>query len=302
MNGKQQSKQRMYKAVIAFLKKFSAIISKLPQFLNHLSILEEEVAHIEESGEQQITRTTGIKTDKDTLRMGLINLAADSSRRITAFAKVTGNNVLLKETKFSVSELKHNSEFELREKCRVILDRMEANLASLAEYGLDSNTKALLEQRISAFEAASPSTRLGTSSKKQSTQSISSSFARADASLDMMDSLVEIDRLTEPDFYNGYKSVRKLVDTSMRSLMLKGRVVNAAGEPIKGVTITFYRIDNGSTQPVLVKLTAEKGGFYVKSLDTGMYRATFTKPGLTTQEMNIAISKTDLAEVEVKMS
>jgi len=301
MNGKQQSKQRMYKVVIAFLKKNLAIIPKLPQFRTHLSILEEEVTRIEESGEQQITPTTGIKTEKNVLRMELINLAADSSRRITAYAKVNKNNVLLKETKFTISELRNNSEFELRERCRVILDRIAGNLSSLAEYGIDENTKTLLEQRISALEAAGPSPRLGTSSKKQSTQSITSSFTRADAALDMMDTLVEIVRLTETDFYNGYKTVRKLVDTSTRSRVLQGRVVNAAGEPIKGVTVSLYRIDNGSTLPVLVKVTAEKGGFNVKSMDAGMYRVTFTKPGLTPQERNVAISETDLVELEVKM-
>ena len=302
MNGKQQSKQRMYKVVIAFLKRSLAIITKLPQFLTHLSILEEEVTRIEESGEQQITPTSGIKTEKDVLRMELINLAADSSRRITAYAKVNKNNVLLNETKFTISDLRNNSEFELRERCRVILDRIAGNLTSLAEYGIDENTKSLLEQRISAFEAAGPSTRLGTSDKKQSTQSITSSFARADAALDMMDALVEIERLTEPDFYNGYKTVRKLVDTSTRSLVLRGRVVNAAGEPIKGVTVSLFRIDNGSTLPVLVKHTAEKGGINVKSMEVGMYRVTFTKPGLTTQEMNVAISETDLLELEVTMN
>jgi len=45
---------------------------------------------------------------------------------------------------------------------------------------------------------------------------------------------------THANFYNGYKTARKIIETGTSSLSLKGVITDAAtGEPLKGVTINF---------------------------------------------------------------
>ena len=81
---------------------------------------------------------------------------------------------------------------------------------------------------------------------------------------------------------------------SQRSVTLKGVVTDMTENSISGVLLTFLEVDESNTlvssEPVITKSTADKGGFVVKTLDEGRYRVTATKVGYKAAEQIISIN------------
>lgn len=133
-------------------------------------------------------------------------------------------------------------------------------------------------------------------------------FKTAETALANMDAAVEIVRVSQPAFYTGYKNARKVVETGIGSLAVKGLVTDAAtGELIKGASLSFVLDGNGTkvksanTAEAIVKKTAEKGGFNIKSLPAGMYTVTIKKVGYAEQVATVAVADDELAEVDIQL-
>ena len=123
-----------------------------------------------------------------------------------------------------------------------------------------------------------------------------------------MDAAVEIVRLTQVNFYNGYKSARKVIETGAGTLSVKGMVTDAkTGAPLKGVTVSFA-LDGGMAKakaanniPDVVKKTADKGGFNIKSLPAGTYQVTLKKVGYADQVVTISVNDGEMTELNISL-
>jgi hypothetical protein len=165
-----------------------------------------------------------------------------------------------------------------------------------------------LKNAIDLFNAAIPKPRLGITERKQATGQLDKLFKANDAILEKFDTLAEVIRLSQPAFYAAYKDNRKVVDTGTGSLALTAIVTNATtGAGIKGVKVSFEQ-QNGSLKTAaakaekpLVKTTAEKGIFKIKSLAAGMYTATVNKPGFKEQIVTVTVADGDMTELIVEL-
>ena len=236
-------------------------------------------------------------------------LAADTSRKLQAYARYANNQLLHTETKFTESELRNASDNVLRDYAQGVYDRAQTNLTALAAYGITASTQTSFVNAISAYVAAIPKPRIGTAETKQSTVQLANAFIAADGAIGNIDAIIEIVKLAQPNFYNGYKSVRKLINNGSGSLAVKGVVTDAAsGNPLKNVSLSFVFDGNGTKtmaakgQEALVKKTADKGGFNIKTIAAGMYNVTIKKNGYTDQVATIAVSDGESSVLNVKMS
>jgi hypothetical protein len=107
--------------------------------------------------------------------------------------------------------------------------------------------------------------------------------------------VVEIIRLTQVDFYNGYKTVRKVIKTGTGTLAIKGLVTDdATGSTLKGAKLTFTL--NGSatltksanSKNSFTRKSADKGGFFVRPVADGTYQVTAELPGY--KKATVAVS------------
>jgi len=121
-----------------------------------------------------------------------------------------------------------------------------------------------------------------------------------------MDAAVEIIRLTQVNFYNGYKSARKVIDTGGSSFSVKEMVTDAkTGLPIKGVTVSFVLIDGtakaktANSKPDVVKKTADKGGFNIIGLASGTYMVILKKAGYADQVVTISVNDGEMTVLNV---
>ena len=311
MDNKQESHLNMQMTTANFCDGNSTTVSSLPAYSTNLQILVESNNQIEEAAESQGTGTGGITSNKKQLRLSLNASASDTARKLISFAKLTNNYTLLGEVNYSESDFKIFSDNEVREKSQVLYNKAQEHISELTEYGITEETQTTLQNNIISFSEVIVAPRMGITNKSQATKQLVDLFKRAATALEKMDAAVEIVKLTEPIFYDGYKSARKIISKGTRKLAVKGLVIeNENGEPIKGVTVTFTLNDatdqlkaaSSEGQAELTKTTAAKGGFNIKSLAAGIYKASFKKMGYVEQLVTVNVNDGEITVVEVKLS
>ncbi|ADQ79244.1 hypothetical protein Palpr_1096 [Paludibacter propionicigenes WB4] len=310
MNAKQQSKYNMYLTTVEFLNANNSITMLLPRYQEFYGTFQNGISQIRSSNEQQSIDKSGIASNKKQLRKLLVKLGADTSRKIQSYAKIENNQILLNEAKFTESDFKNASDSDLETFAQSTYDTAQKQLGNLAQYGVTNETQNDLMRALTDFRAAMPTPRNGAIGTKLSTEQLTKSFTATDKALDNIDALVEIVRISQPEFYSGYKSARKIIDTAAGSLQLKGFVTDAGtGEGLKGATVSFELNNNSngllkakaSGGESVKKKTADKGGFNIKSLPEGTYSATVSKNGYADVVTTIAITNGELAVLNVEL-
>lgn len=306
MTTNQESKLNMYMTVRKFLIANDAVTKNLPNFAASFPILQSTIDQIYSIGEMQKSNKTGLTVEKNKLKETLKTLGADYSRKITAFAKFTNDDSLLKEAKFSDSDLVRTSDVDLKEYVQIIYDIADRNLGSLAEYGITAETQKVFMDNITAYKEALATPRFSITEKSQATKQLGVLFDSADSVLENIDFAVGIIKLKEPNFHNGYKTARRLVDLSSGTLALKATVKDIAnGEPVKGVLFTFSpdgaKATSSGGNGEITKKTAEKGSFHIKNMQSGTYRVSVRKPGYKDKEVTVSVSDGERSELNVEI-
>lgn len=308
MDAIQRSKTGMGMTARDYLLPNSAITTPLPNFTTNFTIVQNTLTQILAIAELQDFAKQGIKDSKNLLKLTLCSLSADGSRKLTTYAKFTNNSVLLREIKISESELKRLADTDLKTKAQEIYDRAQTNIASLASYGITAATQTALLNAINAFVVAIPKPRLGIDERKQATQQLVVLFKTLDMAWDNIDAAIEIVRVSQSNFYNGYRTARKIIDTSSNSLSLKIKATNAiTGEPEANVTISItpasqsLKLAASNGKDKIVKKTAKGGGANVKNAPDGMYNFTATKPGFKDLAGMVTIVNGESTVLEIKI-
>lgn len=308
MTRSQESRLSMYLSFKEYQASYTAITNALPNYSANSTIFLNTIPQIQAVSVQQKMSKTGIADGKNTLKNNLIVTAADYSRKLGAYATFTNNATLAQEVKFSESKLRQSSDTAVKDYAQIVYDRAQPIVAALATYGITAATQTALASAIAAYNASIGKPGAGRSEGAQTTKQLAALFKTADAALANMDVAVEIVRLTQVNFYNGYKSARKVIGTGTSTLSVKGMVADAqTGAPIKGVTVSFA-LDGGMSRakgavstPDVVKKSAEKGGFNVKSLPAGTYQVSLKKAGYADLVTSVSVNDGEMSIVDARL-
>jgi hypothetical protein len=293
----------MHLTVRNFVKQNESVAKSIPKFMENYSILQSTANEIQQISEAQGLDKKGIAIDKNKLKKALISLAAKNSRKIAALAKFNNNDTLLKEIRFNDSDLLKMQEVKLIESAQTIYNKAEANIGSLAEYGITPETQKEFIDAITALNNALKTPRSGIAEKKKATERLVVLFQTADKALELMDYAVGIVKDEQVGFATAYYTSRKLVDTNTGTVSLKAKATELVnGTPLKGVIFTFTPEStsmsfNGNGK--LVKKTAEKGSFQIKNMPAGTYTVLVQKPGYKDKKVSVSISDGERSDLNV---
>jgi hypothetical protein len=317
MTNKQESHLTMAMAASSYLAANATITATLSNFATYFTPLQSQVTQIQTIREQQEFDKTGIAENKKQLRATLTAQAIDVARRVVAYATNVNNTILLAEVSYTESDLKKSPDTILKDRSQVIYDRANANVTALTTYGVTAAILTTLLASITSFNTAIPKPRMGIADKKQATDQLVALFDALDANFYKIDTLVEMVKIAQVNFYNEYKNLRKIIDTGAGSLVLKGSAIDLlSGEPVKNATFTFLPVTNtllkaaaingnsngnGNGNGHIVKKTAEKGIFYIKSATDGTYNVTIEKPGYKIQNAVVSIVNGELTVLEIAL-
>ncbi len=308
MNTGQENHLGMYLSKRDYSLQNATITANLPNYPANLTILQNTIPLIQSTAEQQKIDKKGGTSGKKQLAASLISIAADDARKLTAYAKFTNNPTLLGEVHITESEFKNFTDTDLKDYAQIIYDRAQTNIAALTTYGITAVTQTAFLAAINAYNASLSVPRVNTTVKSQATKQLVVLFATADAAIENMDAAVEIIRLSQPNFYNGYKTASKVINTSSGSLAAKGTVKDSiTGEGLVGAMVKISPNDKtiilklANEKGELIKRTSQKGGFNVKSLPEGSYTVTISKPGYKDQIVTMNITNGELTVLHIKL-
>jgi hypothetical protein len=304
MTTKQESKLKMYLAVKDFLVQNDPLTKELPEFVPSFAEFQKLIGQIQLIDEQQNGVRTGIAKDKKGLKERLISLAAENTRKVFAFAKIADNKALMDEVNFSNSDLVKMTDVALKSFAESLYKKAEANISALSKYGISADSQKVFAEALSGFSSAMPKPRIGIAEKRKATLEMEVLFNSANNVILKMDAIIGIIRNDQVNFYNGYKTVRKLVDTNTGVVALKASAFDlVTGEPVKGATFTFNP-DGGLTAeagPEISKKTAEKGSFLLKNMQPGTYRVVVKKPGYREKVVTVSVSGGERSDLTVQL-
>ena len=310
MTNQQESRLSMYLLFRDYQSAYTAITNPLPNYTTNSTTFVSTIAQIQAVAEQQKISKKGITDNKNKLKESLIVTTADYARKLGVYAKFSNNATLAQEVKFTESKLRQVADTAVKDYAQIVYDRAQANVAALATYGITAATQTALLAAITAYNASIGKPGVSRTESSQTTKQLETLFKTAETALANMDAAVEIVRISQPAFYKGYKNARKIVETGIGSLAVKGLVTDAmTGEPIKNATLSFSLEGNqglGKAAKIaaesVVKKTAEKGGFNIKSLPSGMYTVTIKKVGYADQVATVAVADGELTDLNIQLS
>jgi hypothetical protein len=303
MNSKQNVKLKMYIAVRDFLTKFLSIVSVLPNFEKYFTALKNAITSIQSSSEHQELDNSGTTSSKNDLKKTLARLAADTARKLVAYASSIKNIVLETEINYSESELIKMTDIKLINAAKLIYSRAQENLTVLEPYFVTAATQTAFQTAITNFEKSTATPRVATAESSQSTQQLAQGYIDADKALDDLDKVIDIICLTQVDFYHGYKTVRKQVGPGGSVAAVKVKVTDIAGNPLKGVkvTLTLQVPANTNGRTVITKKTAEKGGILIRNASEGTYDVTAKLPGYKDAATKVSVVSGQMSTLNITM-
>lgn len=306
MTTNQKIKLRMYLGTRNLVSQNEAVAQAIPKFAASYANLLITIDEIQLIGKMQDTNKTGLAMDKNSLKKRLVSLAVKYSNKVAILAKLTKNDTLLKEVKFNESDLNRLSEVTLKDRVQIIYDKAEANLGSLTEQGITADTQKQFLETITAFNMALETPRTGIAEKSKATMKLPLLFDKADADLEIMDMAAVSAKDEYPDFFNAYRTSRKLVDSNAGTLALRAAARDLTnGEPVGGAVFVFKHENlkalgsNGNGE--VVKKTSKKGNFHVKSMSTGNYKVVINKKGYKEKEVTVKVTEGERIELMVEL-
>ena len=299
MTSLQIKKLKMYMALRVLLGANLAILEKLPNATVLLTALDNAIADIQSNIALQQASGNEQKEQLEKLHDKVVQDAMDASRKTGAYADAIDNKALLKDSQLAESKISRLKDIELIQIAKGMYNLVNTNLEQLTPYGLTADTQTTFLSDIALFEAFIPQQGNAGLDKKNITKALNESYKTADKVVSHFDKLLEIVRLTEPKFYADYKALRRIeMPTDVVQLVAKiTDAVTGAGIPNVSVSLQL----NGSSADPIVKQTAEKGGFQIKSLENGIYTVTVEKIGYLTQTLTLTLPGDEQYSMEVKM-
>ena len=306
MTTEQRIKLTMLLGVRNYGNQNEQVVKAISKFGSTFELLKKTTDEIQLIGEMQGVNKTGLASDKNKLKMTLVALAVKNSNKVVILAKQTNNDTLLKEIRFSETQLSRLPGTTLKEKVQIIYDRAEANIGNLAEQGITPDTQKVFLETITAFNNALATPRTGIAVKREATQRLLVLFTTADSLIEIMDLAAGAAKDEFPDFYNGNKTSRKLIDTNTGLLALKATAKELlSGVPVQGAVFTFiHEAENmagGNGNGEITKKTSKKGSFHIKNMQAGTYRVNVHKPGYKVKEVSVDIPEGVRRDMKVEL-
>lgn len=239
MTSRQESKLNMYNATATFLVDNAAITATLPAFPAAVTALNNQIASIEAAAQTEAEVISGITVNKNDLKKSLAQLATTNAAALFAFASASGDAVLKEKARYSYSDLYKLKDDELSIICQNLHAEENAVLASLAPYGVTAATLTTFQTMITDYSTEVPAPRNAASTRAAARQQLNDLFDETDELLkEQVDKLAVQFKVSEPEFYNAYKSNRVILDAAQSATKVEGNIKQfESANPIAGVQV-----------------------------------------------------------------
>ena len=205
----------MFLAVKAVCDRNTATIQTLQAFADGYTEFGTRVSNIQTLAQNQSVDSTGLAADKQQLRQNMAAAAAAIASATNAYAKKVKNNDLIAKTNVTASDMNTGRDTAAADTAHNVYAVANANVASLAPYGVTAAKLNDLNAKITAYAASISKPRDAVASGSTATKQMADEFAAADAAVnDQMDALLPQFAAANAKFVKDYNNARIIVDSS----------------------------------------------------------------------------------------
>lgn len=216
MKAKQSSKVRSFQAVSAVFSKHEETWKPLKAFGKGVTDFQAIIPEINSTLQIQSSQS-GVTAEKALALEQMGNAAFEIAGAVASFGLDTEDVALEKRVDFSRSAITDGRENDVLARCNDILAAAQANVDSLADYGITQAKLTAFKKKIDAFEALLGKPREAITTSSAATKHLEVLLDRADMVLGRkLDRLSVQFKETAPEFYDSYQAARAIVDSGSR--------------------------------------------------------------------------------------
>jgi hypothetical protein len=213
MTQDQEDITTMFETTITLLDQNNTIWSGRDAFADAVTRAKQGTKDIRGKTGRQISPTAGITGDKAQARNDLEERMMEVGNQVAAFAAKSNDNDLAAKAEMTRSSLDRMSDSDLVQTAKRVAEAANANLPSLAPYGVTKVEVTALETAATTFEEMKGSTRDAVVGRKVETMSLPEAIGTVRSIFrNEIDKMMTAFKRTKPDFYNGYFTARVIVN------------------------------------------------------------------------------------------
>lgn len=217
MNDSLENKLTMYNAVADLLDDNSAKIAPIPALVDSFNNFKALIDDISVKNVQKNSAAAGKTKTKKQLQMELILDTVPVAGALYALGSKTNNPKLMDIGNAKKGTLMHLRDTELPDRIKIIKEHAEANLAQLADFGINAAQLTALENKNISYTNSIGDKESSFAVKYASGKVLTQIFKDADLILDhQIDLMMEQFAASDQQFYLEYKSAREIKDLGHR--------------------------------------------------------------------------------------
>ena len=285
MNKQQLARVEMFRAVIALCVKYGNITGIIPAFKLAFNKLSSNVAAIKAAELIENQTSKSVTGSKNELKGLLTDITTDVVAGLFAMATETNNVDLLAKVSYSPSDLQKMKQETLLTVASAIYELAENYGRELENYGISSTMVNSIPGIIDNFSTAIPTPRIQDAARKAAANTIKNLLTETSGiQKNQMDKTALILKKDNPDFYDEYRTARKIVKPRVTHTSVHGSILNGK-MPVYNALIEIEGLD------VAIHSNLD-GVFDSGKIKKGIYNVRVSAPGFVSQT---------LSNVEVKL-
>ena len=277
MTSDQSDRLDMFNAVIQFNTDTTLITATRPAFGVGIGQLSTVVVNIGKAAGKQSTPTSGSFTDKNALQETLCQQLFVVTSGTKAYAASINNNTLEQEMNYSISELRKIKDESIIPFTDNIVLLVTPVLVPLVPFGITAAVMTALQTAKTNYQNFLSLPRMAVTAKAAQTEALPPLFTQGThICRKILDPIAVTLKPANPDWFNQYQNVRKVINTAQGTTSLEGIVINeSTNAPVYNVEVKVNELN-------LITHTDVNGHYIFSPIKRGTYTITFTLLGFET--------------------
>ncbi len=217
MNANASNKYSMYTGTVKLLGNNQTKTAAIPAFEESYEKLSGLVVQIRDKDKERMGKTAGRVAAKDEVEDSMVTATVIVASALAALARKKGNTQLKEAIHIKEGYLRHTRSSEQINRAKLTYDLAKANEQELAAFAITPTMLEDLKSRIAAFEEALKDVSTGVAERVGARSMLSELFVQVDEVFkEEIDPMMQVFRVTNPEFYNEYRSARVIKDLGVR--------------------------------------------------------------------------------------
>ncbi len=268
----------MIRATILWCTNNTSSTSTIPVFPTHLATIQNKLTLIDGYTQTALKKTTGVTTDTKNIRATMQLIAHKCASALSAYAATQKNNTLRAKVNYTLNNMSAKKKEEIDDICQTIHYEATIHLTVATNFGYSQTDLNDLQQAITLYRVRMQDPRQAIITRRTALDTLRAQIKEIKTILfkQILDSMVNTLRLTQPQFVSGYFQSRQIIDLGSTQAKLRGTIKSQNQQPLISATITL--INPATGEIVSETQTNITGKFGIYKIPAGTYTLQYTHP------------------------